>query len=34
MFIFVNTKEDIINMYPGVRSVKEFKAVLEEILAM
>ncbi len=32
MFIFVNTDEDIINMYPGVRTPKEFKEVLAEIL--
>ena len=34
MFIFVNTNEDILNMYPGMRTPKEFKEVLEQILAM
>jgi thioredoxin-related protein len=32
MFIFVNSNGDILNMYPGMRSPKEFKEVLEEIL--
>jgi len=34
MFIFVNRNEDILNMYPGMRSPDEFKEVLEQILAM
>jgi thioredoxin-related protein len=34
MFIFVNTNEDILNMYPGIRTPDEFKEVLEQILAM
>lgn len=34
MFIFVNTKEDILNMYPGIRTPKQFKEVLEQILKM
>jgi len=33
MFIFVNTNEDILNMYPGMRSPEEFKTMLKEILA-
>jgi len=33
MFIFVNTNEDIINMYPGIRSPEEFKEGLKQILA-
>jgi thioredoxin-related protein len=33
-FIFVNTNEDILNMYPGMRSPAEFKEVLEQILDM
>ena len=33
MFIFVNTNEDIINMYPGMRSPAEFKEALSQILA-
>jgi thioredoxin-related protein len=32
MFIFVNTNEDILNMYPGIRTPDEFKEVLEQIL--
>ena len=33
MFIFVNTNEDILNMYPGMRNPEEFKTMLTEILA-
>lgn len=33
-FIFVNTNEDIMNMYPGMRNPEEFKEVLEQILSM
>ena len=33
MFIFVNTNEDILNMYPGIRNPEEFKTMLKEILA-
>jgi thioredoxin-related protein len=33
-FIFVNTDEDILNMYPGMRTPDEFKEVLVQILAM
>lgn len=32
-FIFVDKDENIINMYPGIRSPKEFKEVLAEILS-
>ena len=31
-FVFISTNEDIIDMYPGVRSPKEFIGALEEIL--
>ena len=34
MFIFVNSNEDILNMYPGMRSPDEFKEVLAQILSM
>ncbi len=32
MFIFVNSNEDILNMYPGIRNPNEFKEVLDQIL--
>ncbi|CAA6810937.1 MAG: Unknown protein [uncultured Sulfurovum sp.] len=32
-FIFLNSNEDIINMYPGMRTPEEFKEVLKQILA-
>jgi len=31
-FVFVSNEEDVIDMYPGVRSPKEFIGALEEIL--
>jgi hypothetical protein len=33
-FIFVNTNEDILNQYPGMRNPAEFKEVLAQILSM
>ena len=33
-FIFVNTNEDILNIYPGMRNPAEFTDVLEQILSM
>jgi len=33
-FIFVNSNEDILNIYPGMRNPEEFKEVLEQILSM
>jgi len=33
-FVFVNTNEDILNIYPGLKSPLGFKGVLAEILSM
>jgi len=33
-FVFVNTHEDILNQYPGMRTPTEFKEVLAQILSM
>jgi len=33
-FVFVNTNEDILNIYPGMRNPAEFTDVLEQILSM
>ena len=33
-FVFVNTNEDVLNIYPGLKSPLGFKGVLAEILSM